>query len=255
MSRRSTRLVGLISAFVVGGLSMSLQAAPVGEKIQEAMKSDIRTEAEIARDANRLPVETLSFLGLEDDMRAIELLPGAGWYTKLLAPALAEDGKLYVSIGTGRVKQNLLNQPGFEDVEIIDPGAEITRVEGTPFYTIPDFKFDVKPVDMVLTFRNYHNFDEAGRKAMNNAAFEALKPGGIYAIVDHTRRHMQSNNSENRRRVDPVLVIKEVQEAGFIFEDYSDLHYRYDDELVYEVGRKSVTGNTDRFTFKFRKPQ
>ena len=52
-----------------------------------------------------------------------------------------------------------------------------------------------------------------------------------------------------------MLAIKEVQEAGFVLEDYSDLHYRYDDELVYEVGRKSVTGNTDRFTFKFRKPQ
>ena len=85
-------------------------------------------------------------------------------------------------------------------------------------------------------------------------AIEALKSGGVYGVVDHTRRHMEYDNHENRRRIDPVLVIKEVQEAGFEFVDYSDLHFRADDELRYEVGRRSVSGNTDRFTFLFRKP-
>ena len=65
---------------------------------------------------------------------------------------------------------------------------------------------------------------------------------------------IQYDDNENRRRIDPVLVIKEVQAAGFEFVDYSDLHFRADDELEYEVGRRSVSGNTDRFTFLFRKP-
>jgi predicted methyltransferase len=65
---------------------------------------------------------------------------------------------------------------------------------------------------------------------------------------------MQQANPENGRRIDPVLVIKEMLDAGFEFEAYSDLHYRPDDELLYEVGRKTVTGNTDRFTLLFRKP-
>jgi len=73
-------------------------------------------------------------------------------------------------------------------------------------------------------------------------------------VVDHTRRHMQATSNENRRRIDPVLAIKEIQAAGFILEDYATLHYRLDDELRYEVGRKTVAGNTDRFTLKFRKP-
>ena len=90
---------------------------------------------------------------------------------------------------------------------------------------------------------------------MNKAVFDALKPGGTYAVVDHTRRHMQKLNNENGRRVDPVLAIKEIQQAGFEFVDYTNLHYRPDDELRYEVGRKTVTGNTDRFTFKFIKPK
>jgi len=89
---------------------------------------------------------------------------------------------------------------------------------------------------------------------MNKGAFDALKAGGIYGVVDHTRRHMESDSRENRRRFDAVKAIKEIQAAGFEFVDFSDLHARADDELRYEVGRKTVTGNTDRWTLKFRKP-
>jgi predicted methyltransferase len=64
---------------------------------------------------------------------------------------------------------------------------------------------------------------------------------------------MQADNNENRRPIDPVLAIKEIKDAGFILIDCSDLHYRPDDELRYEVGRKTMTGNTDKFTLKFKK--
>jgi predicted methyltransferase len=131
--------------------------------------------------------------------------------------------------------------------------AKIYRPEGSRFYVLENPDLGVSDVDIIFTFRNYHNFGTEGRAAMNQAVYNALKPGGIYAMIDHNRRHMQSDNSENRRRVDAVLAIKEVQAAGFELVDYSDLHYRPDDELRYEVGRKTVTGNTDRWTLKFRK--
>ncbi|NRA61667.1 MAG: methyltransferase, partial [Psychrobium sp.] len=82
---------------------------------------------------------------------------------------------------------------------------------------------------------------------------KALKSGGIYGVVDHTRRHMQAADGENGRRFDPVLAIKEIQQAGFELVDYSTLHYRDADELVLEVGKDSVTGKTDRFTLLFKK--
>jgi predicted methyltransferase len=107
---------------------------------------------------------------------------------------------------------------------------------------------------MVVTFRNYHNFGGQGRALMNKAAFDALKPGGIYAVVDHTARHMEPMTDSNRRRFDPVKAIKEIQDAGFVLVDFADLHYREDDELEYEVGARSVSGNTDRWTLKFMKP-
>ncbi len=89
---------------------------------------------------------------------------------------------------------------------------------------------------------------------MNAAVFAALRSGGLYGVIDHTLRHLEPMTSENRRRVDVVQVIKEAQAAGFKLVDYSDLHYRPDDELRYEVGRATVTGNTDRFTLLFQKP-
>jgi predicted methyltransferase len=187
-------------------------------------------------------------------MKVIELLPGGGWYTKLLAPVMADNGEFYVALGTGRVKERVLNQDGFEHVNVVAEGAKIYRPDGSRFYVLELDGLGVEDADMVLTFRNYHNFAAEGRAAMNRAAYEALKPGGVYAVVDHSRRHMEQDSNENRRRVDPVLAIREIEAAGFEFVDFTDLHFRPDDELRYEVGRKTVTGNTDRWTLKFRKP-
>lgn len=226
----------------------------VEAKLKAAMQADVRSTEEIDRDANRKPVETLEFFGLRDDMKVVELLPGGGWYTKLLAPTLAENGEFYVALGTGNVKANLLNQEGFDKVSVLAEEAKIFRPEGSRTYALEMGGLGVTDVDIVFTFRNYHNFGAEGRAAMNKAVFDALKPGGTYAVVDHNRRHMEPDNPENRRRIDPVLAIKEIQAAGFELVDFSDLHYRPDDELRYEVGRKTVTGNTDRWTLKFRKP-
>jgi len=225
------------------------------KKVRAAIADERRTESDRARDKNRAPFETLKFFRLEDDMKVLELLPGRqGWYTKILGPVLADKGKLYLSIGTSSVAKIIEGQKGFESTEIIQfDGAVPSKVDKLR-YTVPELSFGVRKIDLVLTFRNMHNFDTAGRANLNNAAFQALKKGGYYGVVDHTRRHMQGDSQEVWRRIDPVQVIKEVETAGFRFVDYSDLHYKADDELRYEVGRKSVTGNTDRFTLLFVKP-
>ena len=223
-------------------------------KLTDAMAAEVRSDQERERDRNRMPVETLEFFGLRDDMRVVELLPGGGWYTKLLAPVLRENGELLIAIGASRVAEAMAGWDGFEQVKVTAEDAKASRAEGSRFYDLELDGLGVQDVDMVFTFRNYHNFSESGRQAMNEAAFAALKSGGVYAVVDHTRRHMEAENAENVRRFDPVLAIKEIQAAGFQFEDYATLHFRADDELRYEVGRRSVSGNTDRWTLRFRKP-
>ena len=239
---------------VLSGSALADDYDVVKDKLTVAMNADIRTDKEKERDRNRRPVQTLEFFGLRDDMTIVELLPGGGWYTKLLAPVMKENGKYYAAYGTSRISESLLTEPGFEDVTILASEAKIYRPEGANSYALENPDLGIGDVDMVLTFRNYHNFGPEGRAAMNEAAFNALKSGGVYAVVDHTRRHMQGDTPENGRRVDPVLAIMEIQAAGFEFVDYTDLHYRPDDELLYEVGRKTVSGNTDRFSLKFIKP-
>jgi predicted methyltransferase len=242
----------LISLFCTSASAADFDA--VASKLETAMSADIRSDAEKERDRNRKPVETLEFFGLRDDMKVVELLPGGGWYTKLLAPVLAENGELYIALGTNGVKERLLGEPGFDKVRVVAEDAKIYRPDGARNYVLELDGLGVEDADIVFTFRNYHNFGPEGRAAMNRAVFDALRPGGTYAVVDHDRRHMEADNPENRRRIDPVLAIKEIQAAGFELVDFSDLHFRPDDELRYEVGRKTVTGNTDRWTLKFVKP-
>ena len=236
-------------------LSAGLVAAPLHadwrDTLADALADERRSDQEKARDANRKPLQTLEFFKFDDSMTVLELIPGGGWYTKLLAPVLRANGKLYLALGTDGA-QSLLGEAPLDKVSVLDVETSMTRDAG--LLTIAPFDLGINDVDLAVTFRNLHNFSAVGRDAMNRAVFTALKPGGLYGVVDHTRRHMESDNPENRRRADPVLMIKEIQAAGFELVDFSTLHFRADDELRFEVGRRSVAGNTDRFTLLFQKP-
>lgn len=240
------------------GLELDAQPAnptPFQRRVLEAMEGEIRTPEERARDVNRMPAEILEFFRLREDMRVIELLPAGGWFTKILAPVLKENGKLYVAHPEGfyaEAFRRIADLPGLEQVEEIDWGAT-GGGSGGPFG--PSGRWDVEPVDMVVTFRNYHNFSPADRATVNRSTFDALKPGGYYGIVDHTRRHNEPTTRENGRRVDPVLVIKEVQDAGFVLVDFSNLYYRPNDALTLEVAHTDVNDRTDRIALLFRKPE
>ena len=163
-------------------LASFAHAGEIDAKVEAALAADGRPEADIARDRNRMPLRTLKFFGLQDDMRVLELMPGGGWYTRVLAPVLAENGKLYVAIGTGRVESNIVPQPGFDKIEVIETTDNLRRPEGSRHYVMDEFDFGVRDVDMALTFRNVHNFDEETRLLLHREVFEALKSGGTYGI-------------------------------------------------------------------------
>tara|TARA_B100000519_G_C14242498_1_gene438040 strand:+ start:1038 stop:1811 length:774 start_codon:yes stop_codon:yes gene_type:complete len=257
MIKKTLALVASLLAFgaLAGGHGHGQKADSTAEKIKAAIAHERRPEADQARDANRKPLETLQFFHLEEDMTVLELLPGGGWYTRILGPTLEEKGKLYLAIGAERASEATEGKPGFGSTESLPfDRSNFSQPEGSRRFELKEFSFGVKDIDLVLTFRNLHNLTFTGRKNVNNAVFNALKRGGLYGVIDHTRRHMQADDSEVWRRMDPVEMIKEIEAAGFEFMDYSDLHYRAEDELIYEVGRKTVTGNTDRFTLLFRKP-
>ena len=256
MRARRRILPAVIALALVTTPLLSQQASPPSfqQAVRAALQGEIRTPEERARDATRMPVEILSFFGMREDMRVIEVLPAGGWFTKILAPVLKDEGRLYVTHPEGfyaEAYRKVKGLPGLDRVEEIGWGAT-GGGSGGPFG--PSGRWNVAPVDLVLTFRNYHNFSPADRATVNRSAFDALKPGGHYGIVDHTRRHNEPVNGQNRRRVDPVLVIKEVQAAGFELVDFSDLYYRPDDALNLEVANPAVNDRTDRIALLFRKP-
>ncbi|MEX2366020.1 MAG: hypothetical protein WD601_05405 [Pseudohongiellaceae bacterium] len=248
----------LIITFTLLVFSVALVAQPVADQVRETMGSDIRSAEEKARDVHRKPDQVLTFFGLEDDMRVIEIMPFGGWYTKILGPVLRDNGQLYTTQpDLGRYSAALdptLELPGMDRVVKLDYNA---RAKNSPDERMigPGGEWDVEPVDMVLTFQNYHNLGHADRMALNEAVFNALKPGGVYGVVDHTRRHMQGDEGFNRRRIDPVLAIDEIQAVGFELDGYSDALYMPHDDLTLEVGQPEVSGKSDRFVLRFRKPE
>ena len=229
---------------------MAADSAETRNKIEQALTGSIRDAAETARDANRKPGEVLEFFGLEDDMKVLEISPATGYWSKLVGPTLCENGgELIFSVGVSDdFKNDVMSLDGLECSSAINNDITLRN--------LPEFSFDDSQFDMVLTFWNLHNPSVEGRKNLNEAAFSALKSGGIYGVVDHTRRHLEptSREAQNGRRLDPVLIIKEMIDVGFEFVDFSPMHYHPEDNLSQEVGTPGVRGNTDRFTMSFRKP-
>ena len=242
-----------VSGLLAVGASAGLAPAVV-TKIKTALAMEHRSAEHRARDENRDPVAAMRFCRLSDDMTVLEFGPGAGWYTEILGPVLQEKGRLVIAYKDEWMKKldGLLARDFMSAVEKhpIDIGwnADEKRFE------VGDIRYRVSDADLALNIREYHNLDAAGADRLNRATYQALKPGGLYCIIDHTRRHMEPRTQENRRRADPVRVILEVQQAGFELVGSSDIFFKPDDELRYEVGRRTVKGNTDRFSLLFRKP-
>ena len=227
---------------------------PFQKKIAQVMKMPHRGAKNRARDRNRDPVRALHFCRMRDDMKVLDWAPGRGWYTEILGPLLKRRGELYVSTLAASLKRvdHLLKLEPMSKVKKLP--VDVSRHPVSHDITVGKLDFKMRDADLVLNFREYHNLDFSTILKFNRAVLKALKPGGYYCIIDHTRRHMGPNTHENRRRVDPVEVIKQVQEAGFKFVDYSKMFLRPDDELRYDVGRRTIRGNSDRFTLLFRKP-
>lgn len=245
----SKNLICILSVLLSSQL-MAADSTATRNKIEQALTSSIRDAAETARDANRKPGEVLEFFGLEDDMKVLEMSPATGYWSKFVGPTLCENGgELIFSVGVSDdFKNDVMSLDGLECTSAINNDITLRN--------LPEFSFDDSQFDMVLTFWNLHNPSVEGRKNLNEAVFSALKSGGIYGVVDHTRRHLEptSREAQNGRRLDPVLIIKEMIDVGFDFVDFSPMHYHPEDNLSQEVGTPGVRGNTDRFTMSFRKP-
>jgi predicted methyltransferase len=250
----------VLAACISGAAALPADAVLASEdsvtvtKLKAAMAMDHRSAKNHKRDENRNPVAAMRFCRLKDDANVIEFGPGSGWYTEILGPVLRESGRLFIAYKASWMEKldALLARDFMSKVE--KHPIDISWNSKERRFDVGDISYNVTNADLALNIREYHNLGTEGAKRLNKATFAALRPGGHYCIIDHTRRHMEARNQENRRRADPVNVILEVQAAGFVLVDFSDMFFKPDDELRYEVGRKTVKGNTDRFSLLFQKP-
>jgi len=193
------------------------------------INSQHRAESNRVRDQYRHPQQTLNFMGIKPSMSVVEIWPGKGWYTEILAPWLKQGGGHFIAAGFPqnagpRWRQDM--QQEYQDWLNASPDYydEVNIVEiGPPdLWTLgPD-----ESVDAVLTFRNMHNWVKGGYgKEMFNAIYHVLKPGGILGLVDHRAEKGTDLETMNRSGyLTEALIIKMAEQAGFILKEKSELN-------------------------------
>jgi len=231
--------------------------------LQKAVNGDWRSAAHKARDQYRHPVETLQFFGIKPDMTVIELQPGAGWYTEILAPVLSEHGHLLEASGPKFADTIKANPAVFGHIGKLIPFAPPAQVQlGAD-----------NSVDMVLTFRNTHdwlNNSPDTLAAVFQSAFHVLKPGGVFAIEEHRAKpfSVAAESSKALHRIPEDYLIALALKTGFRLDGVSEINANPKDPEDINVHRlppdlagpdsehdsMKAIGESDRMTLRFVKP-
>lgn len=256
--------------------SMALPAADM--TLNQILVSGHREPANMARDGARHPVETLTFFGVKPNHTVVEISPGGGWYTEILAPYLRDSGKLYAAHynpdDTGEYfKKNLAKYTE----KLAATPAVYDKVELTVFS--PPEKVAVAPAgsaDVVVTFRNVHNWwmrngGDAKVQASFKAMYDALKPGGVLGVVEHRLPAARpQSDQEKSGYMHEAYVIKMAESVGFKLDAKSEINANPKDTADHEGGVWSLPptlgngekdrakyiaiGESDRMTLRFVKP-
>lgn len=249
-------------------------AADSALKLEAAARGAHRSVDNVARNAWRHPVETLTFFGIRDDMTVVEIWPGGGgWYTEVLAPYLRERGTFIAANydGSGGSDYFSRNEQKFRDKLAADPDVYDRVVIAN---LMPPASVDPAPAgsaDLVVTFRNLHNWVRDGRaEAMFAEMYKLLKPGGVLGLVAHRGNpDMTGVEWAAKGYVPEADAIRLAEAAGFTFVDRSEINANPADTKDYADGvwtlppslrrgeadkaRYLAIGESDRMTLKFTK--
>jgi predicted methyltransferase len=252
-------LTPVIAAVVVLGCLASCATEPKGPSaaIATAVADPGRPDADKQRDPLRKPAEDLAFAGVKPGDKIGELLPGRGYFTRIFAKIVGPKGHVYAILP----QQILTQRPQLADAAkaiAADPAYGNVSVAGEYLakFSAPE------PLDLVWTSDNYHDLKIAtgaaalDTVAMDKAIFAALKPGGIYIVLDHAAAPGSGTRDVGTlHRIDPAVVKQEVTSAGFELVAESDLLKNPADDHTAKVFDADIRGKTDQFIFKFRKPK
>lgn len=244
-------LSAAITVFALTAPGYAADAIP--SYVAAAVADKDRPKDDTDRDADRHPAEIMTMTELKPGGRAVDVGPGrTGYYTKIMSRIVGANGKVFMFNPTWVAEKfpvavegaSILNKAGFTNVEgSVQPMAEI--------------KFD-QPVDLIFMSQLYH--DQVWQKIdvakMNKTIFTALKPGGVFFVIDHTGPGVTTvEQIDKTHRIEPALVKQQVLAAGFELVAESDLLKNPADPKTANVFDPSIRGKTDQFVFKFRRPK
>ena len=246
-------MVSVLAAAAIGAAGLAM-AASVPANITAALGDAKRPPADSSRDVARKPAELLALGEVKPGQKVADFMMGSGYFTRILSAAVGSTGKVYGYQAAEFIKFRAAY--GTEQSAVVGDYSNVVALNG-PLSNVglPD------GLDLVLTVQNYHDlhlkpFLADTAETVNKAVFKALKPGGIYLIVDHAAvAGAPLTVADTLHRIDEANVKKEVEAAGFklVAEDKmlanpADPH----DKRVFDA---SIRGKTDQFVLKFRKPK
>jgi predicted methyltransferase len=231
-------------------------ASPViSPAITEAVNAADRSPEDKALDAGRHPAELLQFFDVRPGMRVAELAAGGGYTTELLARVVGPTGVVYGQ-NNAFILERFAQKPWTERLQ----KPVMANVKRLDTELNAPFPSDVKNLDLVINVLFYHDtvWQKVDRAAMNRAIFEALTPGGVYGIVDHSAKAgAGANETETLHRIEQSVVEKEIEAAGFVLVQSADFLKNPNDVRDWNPSPRAAgerRGQSDRFVLKFVKP-
>jgi predicted methyltransferase len=218
-----------------------------------AVADSARPVADTQRDADRKPAAMLVFAGIKPGMRVMDLIPGGGYFTRIFAKAVGPNGYVYAFQPTELDHFFKDKPPPVVAVAAEYPNVSVIRASVNKLVA-------PESLDVVWTSQNYHDlkdsfFAPADTALVNKAVYDALKPGGIYIVLDHSApKGSGIADTDTLHRIDEAVVKKEVEAAGFKLIAESNVLRNPKDARTVKVFDPSIRGHTDQFILKFQKP-
>src|SRR5690348_11977693 len=234
-------------------LACSKAASPTtGTNIEQAVNDPARPAGFRAADAFRKPAETLAFSGVKAGMTVGEFYPGGGYFTRMLSDIVGPSGHIYAIENAG------WNDSVKDDQKMLAEGKwKNVSLDVKPFGAVAF----PKPLDLAWVTQNYHDmkiakYGKVDTLAFDRAVYKALKPGGIYFILDHQGAPGLSDaDIEKMHRINRDVVVKEVTSAGFKLAEEGKFLRRPADDHTKPIFDPAIRGHTDQYALKFVKPR
>lgn len=254
---RYTMMMGTLGLVALLGAGAPAAFAQVSPAITAAVGDAGRPDADKQRDANRKPGESVAYSSMKAGDKVVDLLPGQGYFTRIFSKTVGANGKVYAVLSQEILEKRPQAADGVKAIAAdANYGGNVTVLP----VTLTALKTP-EPVDIVWTSLNYHDLKNASfgptdTAAMNKAVFAALKPGGVYIVIDHVAEAGSgTRDTETLHRIDPAVVKNEVTAAGFSFDGESTILKHPEDNHTIRVVDGAIRGKTDQFIYKFRKPK